>query len=143
MVATLYSGAVLVDTSAVLALLNRDDRHHQAADTFFGQNRGAYVWIALNATSHEAFTRSRYDSGSVAAALERYDFLRQQPLKLIEFTSDDEAAARKTLAKYEDQVLSYHDALCAAVMLRLGLFKVFSFDHHFWVLGFEVLPGNV
>jgi predicted nucleic acid-binding protein len=45
------------------------------------------------------------------------------------------------LEKYSDQKISFHDALCAAVMLRIGAYRAFAFDKHFWIMGFEMLPG--
>ena len=134
-----YRDAVLVDTSAVIALMDANDQYHQQAQLYFGASAGVR-WVALNITSHEAFTRSRYARG-LGAALTSYDFLRSAPLTVVTFSADDEVAARELLARYHDQVLSFHDALCAVVMRRLGMYRVFTFDRDFWALGFSVEPG--
>jgi len=41
----------------------------------------------------------------------------------------------------QDPSEQFHDALCASVMKREGIYRVFTFDKHFWSFGFEVLPG--
>jgi predicted nucleic acid-binding protein len=69
--------------------------------------------------------------------------MRSERFRLLEFQASDEIFARGLLAKYDDQRLSFHDALCAAVMFREGIFKIFSFDRDFWLFGFQVLPGAI
>ena len=44
------------------------------------------------------------------------------------------------LEKYYDKSLSFHDALCAAVMMRNKIYRIFSFDHDFRWFGFLVQP---
>jgi predicted nucleic acid-binding protein len=42
--------------------------------------------------------------------------------------------------RFSDQKLTFTDTINMAVMRRLGLRKVFSFDWHFGLLGFQVIP---
>ena len=135
---TVYDQVALIDTSAVIALFDTKDQFHREAKAFF--DAANLVWFTLNTTAHETFTRARYDVG-LTSALGQYDFLRSDRFRLLAFDDADEQRARNLLGKYRDQSFSFHDALCAAVMLRVGIFKVFSFDRDFWTLGFEVLPG--
>jgi len=136
-----YENMILVDTSAVIALQNPSEQFHEAAIDFISSNDRLFIWFAVNTTSHEAFTRARYMRG-LAEGLQCYDFLRSGKIRCLSFSSEDESNARKLLAKYNDQKLSFHDALCASVMKREGIFRIFAFDRHFWSLGFEVLPGT-
>jgi predicted nucleic acid-binding protein len=140
MTGIVYERMIAVDTSAVIALLNPKDQYHDLARQFFESAEGL-IWFALNVTTHELFTRVRYDEG-LPTALSRYDFMRGGGFRLLKFDTNDEISARGLLEKYDDQKLSFHDALCAVVMLREHIFKIFSFDRDFWVLGFEVLPGT-
>ena len=55
----------------------------------------------------------------------------------------DEKSALAILERFSEHAISFHDALCAAVMRRLGIYRVFTFDKDYWVMGFEVLPGYV
>jgi predicted nucleic acid-binding protein len=135
---TLYAKYALVDTSAVVPLLNTEEQFHKDAKQFF--STAGLKWFALNSTSHEAFTHIRYAS-SFKDALGAYEFLRAGQIQSLEFTAEDELEAKKLLTKYRDQKLSYHDALCAVVMLRKGIYQIFTFDSDFWIFGFQVLPG--
>lgn len=75
--------------------------------------------------------------------MEQYRFLRESAdIKLLRFGADDEVRAVTLLTQYSDHRLSFHDALCAAVMLRVGIPSIFTFDSDFYALGFIVLPGT-
>ena len=135
---TIYEHIALVDTSAVIALHDPNDRFHASARAFLENTHLRLV--ALNVTAHEGFTRGRYGHG-LDRGLAHFDFLRSSRLDCICFTKSDEVAAYSMLVQYADQRLSFHDALCGAVMLRQGIYKVFAFDKDFFTFGFELLPG--
>ncbi len=140
MTGVVYNQFALIDSSAVIALAEPTDQFHQDAREFFKQDHG-FVWFTVNTTAHETFTRIRYDTG-LPDALDRFDFLRTDRFRVLEFDSQDEKNARTLLAKYHDQRFSFHDALCATVMLRSSIFRIFSFDSDFSTLGFVVMPGR-
>jgi predicted nucleic acid-binding protein len=135
---TLYDGIGLIDTSAALALCDKSDNLHQEAKRFYETTN--LQLAVVNVTSHETFTRYRYDNDLIGA-IKCYDFLRSDRIRQFAFNSADERLARELLAKYNDQTLSFHDALCAAFMMRIGIYKIFSFDSDFWLFNFQVLPG--
>lgn len=141
MVGIVYDHLVAVDSSAVIALRDPSDRYHAEAVEFYKGTSGV-TWLVLNATSHELFTHVRYRSDT-SKALAAFDFVRSNQFKKTEFGQADESRARALLEKYCDQELSFHDALCAAVMLREGAYRIFSFDRDFWLFGFEIVPGIV
>jgi predicted nucleic acid-binding protein len=85
----------------------------------------------------------RYRDG-FQKAIEHYRFLRStKGISLLRFYDIDETSAVELLTKYAQHALSYHDALCAAVMLRHGIPNFFSFDRDSYTLVFVVLPGRV
>jgi len=140
MIRTLSDSAIFIDSSAVIALKNPSDQFHDSANNYFELVQGVR-WVVMNSTTHETYTRIRYDD-SLKLALEVYDWLKSPKFHNIPFEAKDEDQAREILEEYRDHTFSYHDALCAAVMLRIGLFRIFSFDKHFWILGFQVELGN-
>jgi predicted nucleic acid-binding protein len=140
-VPTVYRDIVLIDTAAVVAVLEGTERFHEHAKAYFSE-QPTVVWASLNVTAHEAFTRARYGGSYCERALTHFDFLRGENIRVLPFEAADELSARAILIKYADHRLSYHDALCAAVMRRVGIYRVFTFDHHFAVLGFELVPGT-
>jgi predicted nucleic acid-binding protein len=135
------ANAILIDTSAAIALSHQKDQFHIEAQKFFNATDNV-VWVTLNATAHETYTRARYDIG-FNQAITLYDFLTGKPLYQISFQNDDEKEARSLLERYSDHKISFHDALCASVMKRIGIYRIFSFDYHFFTFGFEVFPGVV
>lgn len=135
----LLEGAILIDTSAVIALHCPSDAAHKAAEAFFQSTTGV-LWVALNITAHESYTRARYNS-SFKSAITVYDFLKGKSILQVSFDLKGEEEARKLLEKYSEHQISYHDALCAVVMKNTGIYRIFTFDHHFWIMGFEILPG--
>lgn len=138
----MYARTALIDTAAVIALHRPSDQHHQEAVAFFGSPPEGWAWYCLRVTSHETFTTTRYSDG-LQAALGNYDFMRVMPFELLDFYEDDETQARSLIQRHHDQAYSFHDALCAVVMKRVGIPNIFTFDKHFWTmgLGFTVLPG--
>jgi uncharacterized protein len=139
MVRSIYEHIALIDTAAAIALLDPTERFHKDATTCFQHSDVA--WASLNVTGHEAYTRARYKGADPSGAVEHYELLRGYGVTVLAFESGDESSAIAILRKYSDQSLSFHDALCAAVMTRLGIYRVFTFDHHFLTLGFELIPG--
>jgi len=141
MVSLIYANAVVIDTSAAVAIVDENDRMHDIAIESLAEMRQRNVLCAVDVTAHESFTRLRYNRDLLHAEM-GYAFLRDSNVSVLEFEFPDEDRAIGLIRKYNDKVLSFHDALCAAVMLRLGLFRVFSFDSDFWSFGFEVSPGQ-
>ena len=74
MVGVVYDRMIAVDTSAVIALLNPEDQFHDLARGFF-ENADGFIWLALNVTTHELFTRTRYNQG-LREALPNYRSVR-------------------------------------------------------------------
>jgi len=139
---TLYDGIAAIDTSAALALRDPNDQFYELAHDFFRQ-RTDLTWAVVGVTSHEAFTRCRYHT-NLATALACYDDLRDGGrFRQLPFLPEDEATARASLERMNDQSISFHDALCAAVMVRNGVGQIFTFDRDFWILGLTVIPGSV
>jgi predicted nucleic acid-binding protein len=105
-----------VDTSALYALLDRDDGNHQSArKTWTGllDSRallvtGNYALVIFPLLATEWVTRSQHDS-ALASLL---------------------AAGRKKL--------SLVDCASFAVMRQAGIRKAFAFDRHFTEQGFEI-----
>ncbi len=131
--------ALLVDTSAAIALKDTSDQFHSETLHFFESTENV-LWVILNVTTHEAYTRARYNLG-FHDAIDLYDFLKDKSTYQLDFVPDDEREARRLLIKYSDHRLSFHDVLCAAVMKRVGIYKAFAFDRHFYCFGFQIFPG--
>ena len=126
----------LVDTSAVYALLDRDDANHRKAVTILRSlpRRGLTPVLSnfIVAESH-ALLLSRL--GPQVAR----DWLLKQIWPIEPVTPIDERRAREIIQRYEDKTFSYTDATSFAIMERLGLKDAFAFDIHFRQYGLKLL----
>jgi predicted nucleic acid-binding protein len=127
---------ILVDTSAVYALLDRSDRRHAQAATLLKelQRRGDRP-ILTNFLLGEAYTLLLTRLGRGIA----FRWLDANRWHVERVREDDEARAREILRRYDDQDLSYVDATSFAVMERLKIRTAFAFDDDFLVVGFDLV----
>ncbi len=127
---------VLVDTSAVYALLDRDDAEHAAAKSRLR---------ALKRTRAEPILTNFLVAESHALLLARLgaDVARAWLLGNVwaveRVTEADEAKAREIIREYTDKSFSYTDAVSFAVMERLAVKRAFAFDRHFQQYGIELV----
>ncbi len=130
---------VFVDTSAFLAVLDADDTNHRTA---------ARIWekllkdqAALVCSSYvlvETFALVQRRLGMKAVRVLDEDIL---PLVKVEWIGEDihqQAVSAVLVANRRN--LSLVDCASFAVMRRLGIREVFTFDKHFLEQGFETLP---
>ncbi len=127
---------VLVDTSAVYALLDRDDRCHDAArealESLRKQRTDPLLTNFIVAECH-ALSLSR-----LGADIARKWLLGNiWPVERVNV--EDETKARVIIEQYTDKTFSYTDATSFAVMERLGIKTAFAFDPHFRQYGFLVV----
>jgi predicted nucleic acid-binding protein len=129
--------AVLWDSSAVVALLDGTDAYHAAAgviaERLSTDARPSVMTNYLEVETH-ALLLNRLGRGTAR------EWLLCRALPLVRALPDDEQRAKEILARYGDKDFSLCDAISFAVMERLGVRTVFSFDRHFLQYGrFEVL----
>lgn len=126
----------LVDTSAVYALIDRDDTNHRKAVAILRSfpRRGLTPVLSnfIVAESH-ALLLSRL--GSQVAR----DWLLKQIWPIEPVTSVDESKAREIIQRCEDKTFSYTDGTSFALMERLELKEAFAFDVHFRQYGLKLL----
>jgi len=130
--------SVFVDTSALLALLDADDRCHV---------RSAAVWASLAARRESLVTTNYVMVETIAVAQRRLGVkvvgaLRQQimPVILVEWIHEtDHQAGLDALIVAARKDLSLVDCVSFAIMRRLGIRRCFGFDAHFKEMGFEPL----
>lgn len=126
----------LVDTSAVYAIIDRDDANHRKATSILRHlSRQGVTPVLTNfivAESH-ALLLSR-----LGAAIAR-DWLLKQIWPVEAITPADEKKAKEIIQRYTDKTFSYTDATSFAVMERLGINGAFAFDVHFQQYGLKVL----
>ena len=127
---------VLVDTSAVYALIDRDDAYHRKAVAILRSlpRRGLAPLLTnfIMAECH-ALLLSR-----LGAEMAR-GWVMEQVWPVERVNVQDEDKARAIIRQYTDKTFSYTDATSFAVMERLGISNCFAFDPHFQQYGLTVL----
>ena len=127
---------ILVDTSAVYALIDRDDTHHRRATAILRTlpRRGLTPLLTnfIIAESH-ALLLSRLGADTAR------DWLLTQIWPIEPVNPTDEKKAREIIQRYVDKTFSYTDATSFAVMERLHVREAFAFDPHFQQYGLKLL----
>lgn len=119
---------IFVDTSAIAALLIKNDSNHilsvnilkdlteQGAELIISNFIVAETYNLLSARTHPGIARRWFLSN---------------PWNVEPVTDIDEKRAKNIIEKYEDKDFSYTDATSFAMIERLKIGKAFTFDHHF------------
>ena len=130
---------IFVDTGAWYALVDNRDPAHTRASSFLSQN--TIPLVTSNFVFDETVTLIRKKLGWQTA----FDFgQRLRSSKWLEFVpviDTDEQKAWTLFSRYHDQDFSYTDCTSFAQMQRLHISTVFSFDHHFRIMNFIVVPS--
>lgn len=136
----LYAKAVLIDTGALLALADSRDNHHLAASECLKSiaEHRLPVFVSIP-TIYGSHRRILFDLGQQIAT--RFlDQIYDGSLNIERTVNEDEQEARVLIKKYAALKLTLTDAANMAVMTRLGIAVVFSFDRHFLQAGFIRIP---
>ncbi|MBI1816409.1 MAG: PIN domain-containing protein [Deltaproteobacteria bacterium] len=135
---------VLVDSGAWIALVRAKDQYHASAEQMFRDAiRHRIRLVTTNLILAEVQRFILFHVG-IQPALHVLDRIEASPLLTIEFTTAaHHAAARKWLAQFPDQRISYTDAVSFAVMRAMRCTTAMGFDHDFELAGFALWrPGD-
>lgn len=122
---------VFIDTSAFKALIDPKDDFHKAVKQIWSKlEKEDAMLVTTNYILDEAFTLIRARCGVETVDIFRRVLARSPNLKVVRVTSADEAGAWKWFTK-DWSKLSFTDCVSFAVMKRLRLQSVVSFDDHF------------
>ena len=139
---SLTSRRALLDTSAYFALADLSEQRHADADTI--RNR-------LLTERWRLFTTNFIVAETNALMLTRLgypyairflDQIDQSRTTIVRVAATDERRAREILRQYDDKNFSLTDATSFAVMERLRIPYVFTFDRDFAQYGLDVLSAG-
>lgn len=130
---------IFVDTGAWYALMDKSDANHNAAVEF--KDSLVHPLVTSNYIVDEIITLVRMNLGHSASVEIGQKLWNESIANLIRVTPQDEKKAWEIFVKYQDKTFSFTDCTSFALMERLGLTEVFSFDNHFTQYGsFVVFP---
>jgi len=121
-----------VDTSALIAFLDKSDTYHPLFKRLFGDPPPLVSTALVLAEGHGWFLK-RYDR---TRALRFVSFVEElKPLRLVPVGADEHAGGVKFLRKLGEQDLTMTDAVGLHLMKRLDIRSCWSTDFHLGLTG--------
>ena len=131
---------VLVDTSALVALADADDRGHAAVHSWFIDQAQNVGLVLTDYVFDECMTLMTVRFGAQAATSFGQRLRSSQFCQFVHLTPQDEASTWQIFTQYLDKDWSYTDCSSLAVMRRLDIEQALATDHHFRQMGITVVP---
>jgi predicted nucleic acid-binding protein len=129
---------VFLDTEIFIALMNRRDRWHLQATTFFaGQRPG---WSTSYLVVSEGWSWFLHRMGEEAARSFGSLLDHLDGLKIYPTSSEHHQEVKRMLDRYRGSKLSFVDASSLALIEDHGIEQVWSTDHYLGITGVELLP---
>jgi predicted nucleic acid-binding protein len=132
---------IFIDTGAFLARYICKDQHYRSAVTVWqelGSNRENCV--TSNFVLDETFSLLGRRAGYGFAVQRAKNIYASQAFTICRPDKEDEIKALQFFGKYADQRVSFTDCISFVLMKRAKINRVFSFDRHFELAGFHVIP---
>ena len=130
---------LFVDTSAWIALHDRNDQYHdKAVSKALEIKKHRMELMTSEYIFDESITLMRFRTSHPAAVLFGESLLNSAIVRLVDITDEDRAKAWEFFKKYKDKELSFTDCTSFVLMKHMRLQKVFTFDKHFKQMGFEM-----
>ena len=121
-----------VDTSALIAFVDRSDTHHALFRRLFSEPPALLTTTLVVAEGHAWFLR-RYDRTRALQFLSMIEDMK--PLEVAAVGATEQVAAGKLLRRYSDQDLTFADAAGLYVMSRHKIRSCWSTDFHLGLTG--------
>jgi predicted nucleic acid-binding protein len=134
---------IFLDTSAIIAHYNADDRHHAEASRVMGGIAGGSIPLTRFYVSDYVFDEAMT---FIECVLGDHDLAQKVGAALLSspFTImlrvDDEVFDEAWGRFKEERGLSFTDCSSFVLMERYGVSHAFTFDRHFEGAGFQTLP---
>jgi predicted nucleic acid-binding protein len=135
---------VLIDTGAILALLDRDDEWHSACHQAF--NVTPLPLLTTEAVLTEAFHLTSRDLGDIGGL---WTLLSAGSIRLAVITHEELPEIHSLMTKYRDRPMDFADATLVHLAARESLSLILTIDHddfETYRIGgrkrFTILPGR-
>ena len=143
---TIFEKAVLIDTSALYALVDSRDQYHQTALELLTHARSKNFPIFIsNAVIIEAYRLVLNKLGKDNA----HKFLnsvlndiKNGILKIERMSENDENMGQKIIFDNKGYNLTLTDSINFSIMFRKGIYKMFGFDSDCYIVGLEKFQAN-
>ena len=132
---------IYIDTGAFLARhLSKDQFHHQANAFWDSIRKKGETCMTSNFVLDETFTLLGRRAGYSFAAQRARNIYASESLNILRPGREDELKAIDLFEKYSDNRLSFTDCISFVLMQNRKIKRVFTFDRHFQLVGFQIYP---
>lgn len=133
--------ALFIDTSAFIALIDKDDQYHAQAREFYQKKLSPpFKLTTTNFVVCETINFLRARLPLKYAVEYRDDIITSKIVSIIHITPDMEISAFNVMKRHKDKNYSFTDCTSFVVMKELSITTSFTFDEHFRQMGFAVFP---
>ena len=134
--------SILVDTGAWYAIADTSDRHHKEAKHFYINQAAKTSFLTTDLILAETWTLINSHIGRSAARI-FWETLRETRIPILTIEPVDLEAAWRVSVHFSDQRFSLVDCCTFALMERMGVVEVFTFDAHFLTYRFGTKRQHV
>ncbi len=131
---------IIIDTSGLYALIDRNDPHHASAAAFFKRYARERTLLLSNHVFDEVMTLAKVRLGQHVAVQLGLRLRNSSLIERVTFTELDEQRTWQIFTRYADKDWSYTDCACLALAQARGAGEAFTFDHHFRQMGLIMRP---
>jgi predicted nucleic acid-binding protein len=133
---------VFIDTGAFIAVIDKDDDYHDAAEAFFKKALEKEIkFMTTNFVVCETMNYLRSKISHSMAVFFWEHLKKSNVIEILRITPDIQDTAFKIFKQYVDKDFSFTDCTSFSAMKAFKINRVFAFDKHFEQYGhFERLP---
>jgi len=136
---TFFERALMLDSGPLISLYSpRDQRANSVRQLLSSFALEKYPVCITYLTIAEIHRRLLFDI-SRSRAMDFLEHSLDGSLNILNLNPTDTLYSKDILYRFNDQDISFTDASSMAIMQRLGIIKVLSYDFHFSLLGFDLI----
>jgi len=134
---------LFIDSAALIAIFSKNDQYHDIAVDYYSSLTKKTILITTLLVISETYTWFRYHV-NYRTAIEFLDVIQDSiASKWLNIIYPDlvlDTQAQVILRQFQDQKLSYVDAISFAVIENMKIKNVFGFDSHFRITKTNIWP---